>query len=61
MNPYAVCFVRVRASTQTHEGDIRIDGLVGVTARVNIAVLRPAITNDHCTSFDPYIDKSSMC
>jgi hypothetical protein len=61
MKPHAVCFVGLSARTQTHEGDVRTDGLVGVTARVEIAVRRPAITDDRSTSFGPYINKSSMC
>jgi 2-methylaconitate cis-trans-isomerase PrpF len=36
MKPHAVSFVGVSASTQTYEGDVRIDGLVGVTARVEL-------------------------
>jgi hypothetical protein len=55
MKPDAICFVGLSASTQTHEWDVRIDGLVGVTARVDIAVRRSAITDDRSTSFDPYI------
>jgi hypothetical protein len=61
MKPHAICFVGLSASTQTLEEDVRIDGLVGVTAHVEIAVRRPAITDDRSTSFDPYINKSSMC
>jgi len=32
MKPHSVCF-GLSASTQPHEEDVRIDGLVGVTAR----------------------------
>jgi hypothetical protein len=61
MKPHSVCFVGLSASTQTHEEDVRIDGLVGVTMHVEITVHHPAITNDRSTTFNPYINKSSMC
>lgn len=48
MKPHAM-FCCVSASTQTHK--VTIVGLVGVTAHVEIAVRRPAVTDtDHLVS-----------
>jgi len=55
MKLYAVCFVGVSASMQTQKGEFTIDSMVGVTARVEIAVRCPAVTDDRSTCFDPYI------
>jgi len=49
MKPHVVCFVGMSASTQTHKAEVTIDGLLGVTVRVEIAVRRPVVTDDRST------------